>query len=134
MAGLSEKELKKFEDEEKELGRMGIPTKVKSVDEQVKTYYNNQEGSKKKLTIKRPGGLGVNVGSVSGKKPRLLKVTTFGFENGELKHNMPCPVCLSEPARYVSNDDGNYFAPCELCEAAGFTLEKNRKRGGGFWG
>jgi len=131
--GLSDKDIGRIEEEEKELERMGIPTKIKSLDEQIAGYFEDRDTSKK-VKARKNIGLGVTVGSDISKKPRLLKITTFGFEDGVLKHNMPCPVCLEEPAVYVSNEDGSYFAPCSSCEAEGFVLEKHKKTRGGFWG
>ena len=61
----------------------------------------------------------------------LLKIKTFGFKDGVLQHNMPCPVCLENMARYISDDKNGYFAPCRKCESDGYVL-KNKKRKG-FW-
>ncbi len=118
---------KDFDEEKKGLHMMGVPTEHKPIDEQIDSYFNEKEKEKivKILHSRKPKR---NIAQVD---TGLLKIKTWGFKNGELQHNMPCPVCLEESAKYISNDDGTYFAPCEACEARGFTLEKNRKKG--FW-
>jgi hypothetical protein len=62
---------------------------------------------------------------------KLLKVKTFGFKDGVLQHNMPCPVCLKNPAIYKSDGDRNFFAPCKECEKEGYILENilTKKKG-----
>jgi len=62
--------------------------------------------------------------SLENDKNCLLEIKTFGFKDGVLVHNMPCPVCLKRMANYVSNDDDSYFAPCGVCSANGYVLEK----------
>ena len=53
----------------------------------------------------------------------LLSVSTFGFDStGQLKHDMPCPVCLKRPAKFISGKNRNYFGPCSICEKAGYKI------------
>ena len=52
------------------------------------------------------------------------KVKTFGFKDGKIIHDMPCPVCLSASARYISSGDEAAFHPCESCAGDGWTLQK----------
>lgn len=120
--GLSEKD---FEEETKGLHMMGIPTEPKSVDEQIDEYFYTKkktDTAKKAITVLKK--------VEDGKK--ILEISTSGFKDGVLQHNMPCPVCLSEPAVYVSNEDGTYFSPCKTCESEGFELKKKKKKTG-FW-
>jgi len=130
--GLSDRDKNIFDKEDDELIRMGIPITTKSLSDQASGYLNKVKPNNKTKT-KKNTGLGVTIGGDDSKKPRLLKVSTFGFKDGALKHNMPCPVCLNEPAVYISNEHGNYFAPCRSCEELGFVLEKRKKTSGGFW-
>lgn len=59
---------------------------------------------------------------------KLLSVTTKGFENGVLQHNMPCAICLENPALYVNDGREHYFAPCENCAAKGYCIKRK------WWG
>lgn len=126
--GLIDKDSDIFKEEESGLKNMGIPTSIKPIDEQIDSYFAQKQKKKTKTVLPSNDSVGC---SCEIDAPRLLKVDTFGFKNGVLNHNMPCPVCLNEQAQYISNEDGNYFAPCEACEAIGYRLEKIKKKG--FW-
>ena len=115
-----------FEEEKKGLHMMGIPTESKSVDEVIDDYFYSRE--KKKTKTKLIKALPLSEYDDFGTE--ILKVETWGFKNGFLQHNMPCPVCMSNPAIFVSKGTDTYFAPCSACEKLGYVLEKMKK---GFW-
>ena len=60
---------------------------------------------------------------VDRNEKRILKVSTFGFKNGELQHNMPCPVCLENKAVFTSDGFRNFFSPCRKCEEDGYVTK-----------
>ncbi len=123
--GLSDKDT--IEEEEKQLRLMGIPTEVKPIDEQVSDFFKNKETELKKRTrIVIPKNR-------SSKKGELLEVKTWGFKDGILQHNMPCPVCMKNPASYETNEDGGYFAPCASCRSIGYVLKKENERKRGWF-
>ena len=116
-----------FKEEKKGLHMMGVPTEHKSVDEQIDHYFYNRDSKKKKILLKP---VATPLSEFDDFGTELLKVETWGFKNGFLQHNMPCPVCMAHPAIYVSKGIDNYFAPCSACEKLGYVLEKKKK---GFW-
>ena len=61
----------------------------------------------------------------------VLDVSTYGFKNGILQHNMPCPICLVEFALYTANDDGGYFGPCKKCKLKGYAIVNKDIEGAG---
>jgi hypothetical protein len=119
--GLSDKD---FKEEENSLKMMGIPTEVKPIDKQVDDYFSKKREEKKKTVLK-------NI-NISKRDDTLLTVKTWGFKDGVLQHNMPCPVCLKKPAKYISSEDVHYFGPCEVCETLGFKLENTKRKKGWF--
>ena len=128
--GLSEKN---FEEEEKGLYMMGIPTAIKPVDDQIDEYFYKKDRELKKTKLSPPKR------TMKSKLPDskdILQPKTWGFVDGILQHNMPCPVCMKEKARYISGADGNYFSPCSSCEGKGYILHKvntNDTKKKGFW-
>lgn len=98
-----------FKEEEKELQRMGIRA-TSIVTPSLGTHGN----LKKTLDIADEAYRGI------------AKIVTEGFDNGMLVHNMPCPVCLKNPAVYVNTGKDTYFAPCPECAKKGFVLKKKR--------
>ena len=125
--GLSEK---MKEEETKGLQMMGIPTEIKPIDKQIDEYFYSRDKKKKRIVMAPKIASKIDLTAMV--VPRLLAVTTRGFKDGILQHNMPCPVCLEEPALYVSNKNGTYFAPCDGCHAVGFSLKKDKVKKGWF--
>ena len=65
----------------------------------------------------------------SDQNPEPLKITIWtGDFMGMGKHNMPCPVCMDNPAileRNCSiNNFSQKFAPCKKCQDEGWRLKK----------
>lgn len=58
------------------------------------------------------------------KKINILKISTGGFKDGILQHNMPCPVCLENLATYENVGGRGCFAPCMKCSAEGYVIKK----------
>ena len=59
--------------------------------------------------------------SISG----LAKIYTEGFdEDGELEHNMPCPICIKNKAKYEQIGQRFVFGPCLDCGSNGYYISK----------
>ena len=97
--------------EEKALGLDSVHDTDKMIDE-----YFSKKSDKKKIVLSS------DTEQKDEDVPALLKISTFGFKNGELVHNMPCPICLEKRARFVSGDFRNYFAPCRDCADEGYLI------------
>lgn len=55
----------------------------------------------------------------------LAKIYTEGFDDsGELIHNMPCPICISDHAKYQEVGGKLVFGPCDKCSKDGFKIVK----------
>jgi len=111
--GLGELEKEDFKEEEKALNAIGIDVSPK-VDKEIDEYFYDK-GLAGKVKCKK-----LVEEAVKG----VLSVSTEGFIDGELQHNMPCPVCLNTQAKYINDGKDHYFAPCESCASKGFVLKK----------
>ena len=128
--GLSDKE--DIEREIKGLHRMGIPTEIKPVDEQIDEYFYSRDKKKaKKILLKKDEPLDSLSRVSKSRVPDVLKITTRGFKDGVLQHNMPCPVCVTSQASYTTDSDNGFFGPCIDCQIKGYSLSRfqNKKSG-----
>jgi hypothetical protein len=121
--GLKDGQLKK-DIEEEALGLNSVHDTDKMIDE----YFASERRKKASSSVKL-----VEVPLNSATNKELLKVRTFGFKDGVLQHNMPCPVCLKKPAKYISSEEMHFFGPCEACEILGYKLENVKNKKTGFW-
>jgi len=96
-----------------ELNRMGIPASH-DLDREIKAYFSKANQAKK-------SSLGEEEKSMAPFN-KLMKIEAFGFKDGNLQHNMPCPVCMSEPATYINDNDYSFFGPCTKCYTKGFRM------------
>lgn len=125
--GLTDKE---YTIEEKSLGLDSVYDTDKMIDK----YFHEKNKEKKPKKITPPSKTQHIGGKISTK---ILKVSTFGFKNGELQHNMPCPVCLENRAVFTSDGNTNFFAPCMSCQNDGYitknvNLEPKEEKKGWF--
>ncbi len=114
--------------EEHSLGLVGIPDH--DTDKMIDEYFA-KERRKKTSTLVRPKESFKPDKEITNRG--VLKVKTFGFKNGVLQHNMPCPVCLENPAVFTSDDGINFFGPCEECQEKGFFIKKHIERKNGWF-
>jgi hypothetical protein len=108
----------------KELEKMGVPVNH-DLDKEIDSYFSSKEKSKKNTILYEE--------KYYDERIRLCEIKAYGFKNGELQHNMPCPVCLKNPAVYVHTHSYSYFGPCSECSSKGFKMsvpdEKKEKKG-----
>ena len=109
---------KLFSEEAKTLANMGV-----SVGKKHLTYEEHYGTS----NIKRKANNKIAIKHINIEDDlEVLKITTDGFINGELQHNMPCPVCITNRARYVNTGKDHYFSPCDKCESEGYIIKRKR--------
>ena len=101
----------------KKLETIGISIKDRN-DSDINGYFYDKGLSGKRSTSK----------IIDEAKKGVLSIVTEGFIDGELQHNMPCPVCLNEQAKYINNRKEHFFAPCGKCSAKGYVLKRH------WWG
>ncbi len=106
--------------EEKALGLAGAGH---DTDTMVDEFYARKHRVKTKKTLcsSKPKRIPTIKDALAIEDRSLLMVRTFGFKDGVLQHNMPCPVCVKYPAKYSSK---GFFAPCQTCENNGYILKK----------
>jgi CRISPR/Cas system-associated protein Cas10 (large subunit of type III CRISPR-Cas system) len=113
---------KKYEEES-----MGLNSEH-DTDKMIDEYFAKERRKKTSSATRL-----AEVPSKDEQKKELLKIRTFGFKDGVLQHNMPCPVCLKKPAKYISSEEMHFFGPCEACEILGYKLENVKNKKTGFW-
>ena len=108
-----------------DLKTLGIPVNH-DVDKEINSYFSKKESSD---TLEQKNGLEINP---SDDEMRLCQIKAFGFKDGVLQHNMPCPICLKRPAVYVNDGAISFFAPCMTCQDNGFYTSNKNKKGRWF--
>jgi uncharacterized protein YukJ len=96
-----------------ELNRMGIPVSH-DLEREIKAYFSKAIQAKKNSLGEKEKN--------TDPSTKLIEVKVFGFKDGNLQHNMPCPVCMSKPATYINDNDYSYFGPCTKCYTKGFRM------------
>ena len=73
-----------------ELKNLGIPVNH-DLDQEIDSYFTSTKpGPKDTDILSEPEHSNTDI--------ELCKIKTFGFKDGILQHNMPCPICLKRPA------------------------------------
>lgn len=119
--GLKESELNEVGLEAKSLGLVTMDHNTDRMIDDFLSKRNKDKNSKKKPEQKRVVKRTAADNKRKYENRDMLEVKTFGFKDGHLVHNMPCPVCLAELAEY---EKGDFFGPCKRCKSKGYILKK----------
>lgn len=99
-------------------------------DRMIDKFFDDNRKDKKAIKLAKIDEISKKgISKEASQDENLLSVKTFGFDdNGVLKHNMPCPVCLKTQAIYVNEDGYSFFSPCKKCQEKGFVLENSNNK------